>query len=66
MANNKSKRSMLFAKFNNIDEKIFENAHGIGLEFYLGREIIQKHGGNIWYEAKENGSDLVLPCPMIY
>jgi len=36
----------------------------MGLGLYLAEEIIQKHGGAIWYEAKEYGSNFVftLPC----
>jgi signal transduction histidine kinase len=35
---------------------------GIGL--YLIKRIIQKLGGNIWYEAKEHGSNFVLTLPI--
>ena len=36
--------------------------NGIWNVFYI--PIIQKHGGDIWYEATENGSNFVftLPC----
>jgi len=27
---------------------------------YLIREIVRKHGGDIWYEAKSDGSDFIL------
>lgn len=57
-------RPKLFTKFSRISEGNNGNSHGIGLGLYLVKEIIQKHGGDIWYEPKENGSNFVftLPC----
>ena len=57
-------RPRLFTKFSRISEGNNGNSHGTGLGLYLAKEIIQKHGGDIWYEAKENGSNFVftLPC----
>jgi two-component system phosphate regulon sensor histidine kinase PhoR len=37
---------------------------GMGLGLYLTKMIVQKHGGDIWYEAKENGSNFVLSLPI--
>jgi signal transduction histidine kinase len=31
-----------------------------GLGLYLIKTILQKHGGDIWYESKENGSNFVF------
>jgi signal transduction histidine kinase len=39
------------------------NSDGLGLGLYLTREIIRKHGGDIWYEAKEHGSNFVFTLP---
>ena len=36
---------------------------GVGLGLFLMREIIRKHGGDIRYEAKEEGSDFILNLP---
>ena len=57
-------RDKLFLKFSQIDEKGEQHSEGMGLGLYLVKEIIQKHGGDIWYEAKEYGSNFVftLPC----
>jgi two-component system sensor histidine kinase/response regulator len=57
-------RPRLFTKFCRMSEGNNGNGHGTGLGLYLAKEIIQKHGGDIWYEAKENGSNFVftLPC----
>ncbi|MBP1709169.1 MAG: sensor signal transduction histidine kinase [Deltaproteobacteria bacterium] len=56
-------RSKLFTKFTRISEGNNGNSHGTGLGLYLVKEIIQKHGGDIWYEAKENGSNFVFTLP---
>jgi signal transduction histidine kinase len=37
---------------------------GMGIGLYLIKRIIQKLGGNIWYEAKEHGSNFVLTLPI--
>ena len=57
-------RPKLFTKFSRIEENNNGNSNGTGLGLYLVKKIIQKHGGDIWYEAKENGSNFVftLPC----
>jgi two-component system sensor histidine kinase/response regulator len=56
-------RPKLFTKFSRIREGNNGNSHGTGLGLYLVKEIIQKHGGDIWYEAKENGSNFVFTLP---
>jgi signal transduction histidine kinase len=40
-----------------------ERAGGTGLGLYLVNKVIQKLGGEIWYEAKENGSNFVFTLP---
>jgi two-component system, sensor histidine kinase and response regulator len=56
-------RPKLFTKFSRISEGNNGNSHGTGLGLYLVKEIIQKHGGDIWYEAKENSSNFVFTLP---
>jgi len=53
-------RDKLFTKFGRIKDDATESRDGVGLGLYLIREIIQKHGGDIWYEAKADGSDFVF------
>ncbi len=53
-------RDRLFTKFGRITEGEAERKDGVGLGLFLTREIVQKHGGDIWYEAKPDGSDFVF------
>jgi signal transduction histidine kinase len=56
-------RDKLFSKFARIGINENGNATGMGLGLYLIKRIIQNHGGDIWYEAKEDGSNFVLTLP---
>jgi signal transduction histidine kinase len=40
-----------------------EGASGTGLGLYLIKKVIQKLGGEIWYEAKGKGSNFVFTLP---
>ena len=40
-----------------------EFREGVGMGLFLVKEIINQHGGDIWYEAKDNGSDFVFTLP---
>lgn len=55
------KRSTLFTKFGRIEGEAVQG--GVGMGLFLTKEIINQHGGNIWYEAKDNGSDFVFTLP---
>jgi signal transduction histidine kinase len=48
-----------FMRFGNNGNGVGSN-NGLGLGLYLTKRIIQKHGGEIWYEAKEDGSNFVF------
>jgi len=58
-------RERLFARWmgegNGQNEK--KGSAGTGLGLYLVNKVIQKLGGKIWYEAKENGSNFVFTLP---
>jgi signal transduction histidine kinase len=58
-------RQGLFEKFtgNRNDRNGKEKADGTGLGLYLIKKVIQKLGGEIWYEAKEDGSNFVFTLP---
>jgi two-component system sensor histidine kinase/response regulator len=36
---------------------------GLGLGLYLSRDVIQNHGGDLWYEARGDGSNFVVSLP---
>jgi signal transduction histidine kinase len=56
-------RDKLFTKFGRIGNAA-ENANaGTGLGLYLVREMIRRHGGDIWYEAAQTGSNFVFTMP---
>lgn len=59
-------RGKLFTKImgNLEDEKKNEESAGTGLGLYLVYKVIQRLGGQIWYEAKENGSNFVFTLPL--
>ena len=56
-------RDRLFTKFGRIGAESGGIPGSIGLGLYLVREILRKHGGDIWYEATADGSDFVFTLP---
>ena len=52
-------RGKLFSKFTHETQ----DTEGVGMGLYLIKRIIQKRGGDIWYEAKEDGSNFVFTFP---
>jgi C4-dicarboxylate-specific signal transduction histidine kinase len=40
-----------------------KSRRGLGLGLSLSRDIIQNYGGDIWYEAKQGGSNFVMSLP---
>lgn len=58
-------RKKLFTNFwengNHDNEREGMNSTGLGL--YLIKKVIQKLGGEIWYEAKDNGSNFAFSLP---
>jgi signal transduction histidine kinase len=53
-------RNKLFTKFFRSEGGNRESREGVGLGLYLIKEIIHRHGGEIWYEARQNGSDFIF------
>jgi K+-sensing histidine kinase KdpD len=56
-------RDRLFTKFGRISSKKNGNSESMGLGLYLVKEIVEKHGGHIWYEATETGSNFLFNLP---
>ncbi len=59
-------RDKLFTKFAHIENNNGNGRpnNGMGLGLYLVKKIVQKHGGQIWYEAKEHGSNFIFTIPV--
>lgn len=56
-------RDKLFTRFGCIGRISGNATDGTGLGLYLVREIIRRHGGDIWYEAGQSGSNFVFTVP---
>ena len=56
-------RDRLFTKFYRTGERNEVGSEGMGLGLYLTKQIVRKHGGDIWYEPREWGSNFVLTLP---
>jgi PAS domain S-box-containing protein len=53
-------RQKLFTRFGRIGADARGAPDGVGLGLYLIKEIIKKHGGDIWYEARPDGSAFIF------
>ena len=58
-------RDRLFTKFGRISSKENGNSESMGLGLYLVKEIVERHGGLIWYEATEKGSNFLFDLPKV-
>jgi signal transduction histidine kinase len=56
-------QSMLFSSFTPRIRRTRGKKSGLGLGLYLSRDIVQSHGGDIWYESKIDGSNFVVSLP---
>jgi signal transduction histidine kinase len=53
-------RDKLFTKFFRGEVSGRDDHNGVGLGLFLIQEIIHRHGGKIWYDARQDGSDFVF------
>lgn len=58
-----SEQEKLFQRFSRIDGEETKNVKGSGLGLFFCKEIIERHGGKIWYEPKPDGSNFVFILP---
>ena len=59
----KSEQEKLFQKFSRIEKENSKNVKGAGVGLYFAKEIIERHGGKIWYEPKPDGSNFIFTLP---
>jgi PAS domain S-box-containing protein len=59
-------RETVFAKFGRVEPSEGTTPDGVGLGLCLCREIIRDHGGEIWYEARPDGSNFVFTISREY
>lgn len=55
------KRDSLFTKFGKVDSESTQD--GVGMGLFLTKEIINQHGGEIWYEEMDNGGAFLFTLP---
>ena len=58
-----AEQEKLFEKFYRIEAEETRNVKGAGVGLYFVKEIIEGHGGKIWYEPKHDGSNFVFTIP---
>ena len=58
-------RDRIFSEFTKAESAKSDSTagDGLGLGLYLGRNIINRHGGEIWYEPLPAGSKFILTLP---
>jgi len=60
-----SEKSKIFSKFFRATNAIRTEPDGSGIGLYISKDIIEKHGGSLWYESSsEKGSSFHLALPM--
>jgi PAS domain S-box-containing protein len=57
----REKRDTLFEKFSRADK--VSDHEGMGMGLFLTKEILNKHGGDIWYEDMEHGAAFIFTLP---
>jgi signal transduction histidine kinase len=56
-------RPLLFSKAKRLASPRPGASPGLGLGLYLSRDVIRRQGGDLWYEARKDGSDFVVSLP---
>ena len=53
-------KEKLFRRFSRLDNDVSKNVKGTGLGLFITKQIIEKHGGKIWVEPRENGNSFIF------
>ncbi|MGQ9475638.1 MAG: MEDS domain-containing protein [Actinomycetota bacterium] len=51
-------RTLVFNRFYQVEKPRFHSKPGMGMGLYIAREIVERHGGRIWYEPREGGGSV--------
>ena len=56
-------KGKLFKSFSRLDNPATKDVKGTGLGLFITQQIIEKHGGKIWVEPRENGNSFIFQLP---
>ncbi len=60
------RQARLFGRFVRADNARATEIAGTGLGLYLSRELVERHGGQLWFESREGtGSTFYLTLPLL-
>jgi signal transduction histidine kinase len=57
-------REIIFEKFRQVGDTLTEKPHGTGLGLPISRHIIERHGGRIWVESRDEGACFSFTLPL--
>jgi two-component system NtrC family sensor kinase len=57
-------KEKLFRRFSRLDNDASRSVKGTGLGLFITKQIIEKHGGKIWVEPRENGNSFIFQLPI--